>query len=133
MTDTTPTAADHLLRLLLARMIAEGAHHAVASTRARTEELAWSNEGAVAAFELAAVHVADLIAEGRLRDTGCKVRPQTEVAVQRVLESLGDGPAARGKAITDAIYGGVATARAEDAVVGGDSPGTSCPQAPTSR
>ncbi len=100
MTDTTALPA------LLARMIAEGAHHARAATLALAEETARVHEGATVEAHMAAVYVADLIAEGRMRDPGYVPRPEVETAARCVADDLSSHPAARSDAISAAIYGG---------------------------
>ncbi|MFE9064874.1 hypothetical protein [Streptomyces violaceusniger] len=102
----TATATQPPLPALLARLIAEGRHHAYAAAHSKTEELARVHEGAVSEAYNAAVYVADLIATGRMRHPGYDVAADDAIQARRVADDLSRHPATRSDAISAAIYGG---------------------------
>ncbi|MFE9003147.1 hypothetical protein ACFYOY_13540 [Streptomyces sp. NPDC007875] len=102
--DTADPPHQPPLHALLARLIADGRHHAYAAAHSKAEELARSHEGFAAGFHVAAVYVADLIATGRVR-ADQQIRAEDEVAARRVADIPSVDPAQWARAIGDAIYG----------------------------
>ncbi|MFI8942699.1 hypothetical protein [Streptomyces syringium] len=95
----------HQLRALLARLIADGAHHAQCATLSRTEEGQLTHDGFAAGFHLAAMCTADLLAVGQLQGSFRAVCPEGRAAAERVIDTLSEDPSERARAIGAAIRG----------------------------
>ncbi|WP_238783000.1 hypothetical protein [Streptomyces monomycini] len=99
------------MRVLLTRLITDGAHHARCAKhgreRRRPTECIAVQQGFAAGCCLAASYVADLVVSGQLRSRGGhRVPDADEDAAVRVADGLADTPQGRARQIVDAIYGG---------------------------
>lgn len=105
MTDDTVPPAPDQHRALLARLITDGAHHALCARLSRTEEGRLAHDGLAAGFHLTAMYTADLLTTGQLQGSSAHAtRPEDQTAAQQVIDTLSEDPSERARAIGNAIH-----------------------------
>lgn len=101
MTDPAPDAE---LRALLIRLVTDGAHHNRCAALARHEESRLAHDGFAAAFHIAALYTADILATGTIRCRSAhRVHPKDRAAAERLAGHLPSSPATRARLIGEAV------------------------------